>query len=70
MRNLILPYAEEAIAQIHAGDDVIIYPNASILGDITVGNGSIIVSNTLVTEDIPERMLVKPSANGISIRPL
>ena len=52
------------------GDDVIIYPNASILGDITVGNGSIIVSNTLVTEDIPERMLVKPSASGISIRPL
>ena len=52
------------------GDDVIIYPNASILGDITVGSGSVIVADTLVTENIPENSLVMPSEAGISIRPL
>lgn len=51
------------------GDDVIIYPNAAILGNITVGNGSVIASNALVTEDVPAGSLVLPSERGAVIRP-
>jgi len=34
-------------------DDVIIYANASILGDITVGKGSVIGANVILTESVP-----------------
>lgn len=39
-------------------DDVIIYANATILGDITIGKGATIGGNSWVTEDVPPGTLV------------
>lgn len=39
-------------------DDVTIYANATILGDITVGRGSTIGSSCWIKEDVPPRMRV------------
>lgn len=39
-------------------DDVIIYANATILGDITIGKGAVIGGNSWVTEDVPPGTLV------------
>ena len=39
-------------------DDVIIYANATILGDVTIGKGSTIGGNSWVTEDVPPGTLV------------
>ena len=43
-------------------DNVTIYANASVLGPITVGEGSIIGSNAWVKEDIPPYSRVLPSS--------
>lgn len=40
------------------GDDVIIYPNSVILGDITVGSGSIIGAGAVVIKDVPVNAVV------------
>ena len=48
------------------GDDVVIYSNASILGRITIGNGTVIGGNIWVTEDIaPGEKLIQAKANNI-----
>lgn len=39
-------------------DDVIIYANATILGDVTIGKGATIGGNSWVTEDVPPGKLV------------
>ena len=39
-------------------DDVIIYANATILGDVTIGKGATIGGNSWVTEDVPPGTLV------------
>jgi serine O-acetyltransferase len=46
-------------------DDVIVYSNATILGRITVGKGSIIGGNIWVTEDVPagSRMVQRKQRN-------
>ena len=41
------------------GDDVTIYANATILGDIKVGNDVVVGSNTYIREDIPPHTTVK-----------
>lgn len=43
-------------------DNVTIYANASVLGPITVGEGSVIGSNAWVKEDIPPHSRVLPSS--------
>lgn len=43
-------------------DNVTIYANASVLGPITVGEGSIIGSNAWIKEDIPPYSRVLPSS--------
>ena len=40
------------------GDDVYIGAGARILGDLTVGSGSIIAANAVVTTDVPARCIV------------
>jgi serine O-acetyltransferase len=40
------------------GDDVYIAAGARILGDLTVGSGSIIAANAVVTRDVPPRTIV------------
>ncbi len=37
----------------HLEDDIIVYSNASILGNITIGRGSIIGGNTWIDYDVP-----------------
>ena len=40
-------------------DNVIIYANAAILGDITIGKGSVIGGNTWITQSVaPETTIV------------
>ena len=42
---------------IHVGDHVWIAPNSKIMKGVTIGNGSIIGSDTIVTKDIPDNVL-------------
>jgi serine O-acetyltransferase len=51
-------------------DDVIVYSNATILGRITIGKGSIVGANVWVTEDMkPEtKKFKKPHANDDSVQ--
>lgn len=39
-------------------DDVIIYSGAKIIGDITIGAGSVIGANSVVTKNVPARSVV------------
>ena len=50
------------------GDDVTIYANATILGDIKVGNDVIVGSNTYIREDIPAHTTVKNSKPELIMR--
>jgi len=43
-------------------DDVVIYSNASVLGRIRVGSGSIIAANVRLTQDVPPKSIVYPAA--------
>jgi serine O-acetyltransferase len=40
-------------------DEVVIYAGAVIAGPVTIGSGSIIGANTVVTTDVPEKAIVK-----------
>jgi serine O-acetyltransferase len=40
------------------GDNVIVYPGAVILGDITIGNNAVIGANSTVYKDVPENCTV------------
>ncbi len=48
------------------GDNVIVYANATILGRITIGSGSVIGGNMWLTRDVPEntRLFYSGSANS------
>ena len=50
-------------------DDVTIYANATILGDVRIGRGSTIASNAWIKEDIPEDSLVITATPEIRVRP-
>ena len=39
-------------------DNVVIYANASILGDVTIGKNVVIGSNVFITEDIKDNVKV------------
>lgn len=41
------------------GDDVIIYAETTVLGDITVGEGSVIGANKWVTQDVPPHTILR-----------
>lgn len=40
------------------GDDVIIYSGAKIIGGVTIGDGSVVGANSVVTRDVPPRCVV------------
>ena len=40
------------------GDRVIVYPNAVILGGITVGNDAVVLAGSVVIDDVPESCIV------------
>ncbi len=40
------------------GDNVIIYPGAKVIGDIRVGDNSIVGANAVVTKDVPSNTIV------------
>lgn len=40
------------------GNSVIIYPGAKIIGDISIGDNSIIGANAVVTKDVPANTIV------------
>ncbi|HCL6211976.1 TPA: N-acetyltransferase, partial [Klebsiella pneumoniae] len=42
-------------------DNVIVYANACIIGDVRIGNNVIIGSGSLVNKDIPDNAIVKGS---------
>ena len=44
--------ASETVGKVISKDDVVVYANATILGRITIGRGSIIGANVWVTEDM------------------
>ncbi|MCD6119345.1 serine acetyltransferase [bacterium] len=48
-------------------DDVVIYSNASVLGRITIGKGSIVAANTRVTRDVPAGSIVYPAAVRVRV---
>lgn len=37
----------------YIGDDVVIYPNAVVVGGITIGNGAVIAPGAVVVNDVP-----------------
>ncbi|MFH1616728.1 MAG: serine O-acetyltransferase EpsC [Planctomycetota bacterium] len=49
-------------------DNVIICPEATILGDITIGNGALIGSNTWVQEDVPPGVTVKMASPELTYK--
>ena len=51
-------------------DDVTIYANATILGNITIGRGSTIFSGTMITEDIPPYSVVRTANTEIAVEPM
>jgi serine O-acetyltransferase len=48
-------------------DDVVIFSNASVLGRITVGKGSVIAANVRLTRDIPPGSIVYPAAARVKV---
>lgn len=42
----------------HIGDNVIIYPGAKVIGDIRVGDNSIVGANAVVTKNVPTNTIV------------
>lgn len=40
------------------GNDVVLCAGAKILGNVHVGNGSIVAANAVVINDVPEHVLV------------
>ncbi len=42
-------------------DDVVICPEATLLGDITIGKGALVGSNTWVSQDVPPGITIKMS---------
>ena len=52
-------------------DDVIIYSNASILGPVTVGRGSVIGANVILAESVPPgtQVTIEPPRHRIRQRP-
>ena len=40
------------------GDDVIIYPGAKVIGNITIGNKAVIGANAVVIKDVLENEIV------------
>lgn len=51
-------------------DNVIIYSNASILGDITIGKNSVIGSNVWINTDVPSDTMVILKAPETVIKPI
>jgi serine O-acetyltransferase len=49
-------------------DDVTIYAGATILGDITVGKGSVIGGNVWLTESVPEKTKITIAPPDLSIK--
>jgi len=49
-------------------DDVVIYANATLLGDITVGKGAVIGGNTWITDPVPPGMTVMIEPPKMRIR--
>jgi serine O-acetyltransferase len=49
---------DEKLAKPTIGDRVEIGPGACVLGDITVGNDSIVCANTVVAQNVPPRSVV------------
>lgn len=47
------PGKEHELGQIHVHDGVKIFANAIVLGEITLGAGSVVGASTLLTEDLP-----------------
>lgn len=43
------------------GDNVIIYPNSIIIGDIKIGNNAVIGAGSIVLEDVPPNTIVSGS---------
>ena len=43
----------------NVGNDVVLYANATIMGNITLGDGCIIGANAVVTENVGNSELVK-----------
>ncbi len=50
-------------------DDVTIYANATILGDITIGHNTIIASNAWIKDNIPHDSIVITALPEIKVRP-
>ena len=51
-------------------DNVTIYANATILGDITIGHDTIIASNSWIRDSIPPCSMVRTSLPEIKVRPI
>ncbi len=51
-------------------DNVTIYANATILGDITIGHDTIIASNAWIKENIPPESMVITALPEIKVRPI
>lgn len=43
------------------GDNVVIFPSAVIIGDISIGDGAIILANSTVTTNVPPNVMVAGS---------
>jgi len=49
-------------------DDVVIYSNATILGDVVIGRGSVIGGNVFLTESVPPNTRVTRQTRDLKIR--
>jgi serine O-acetyltransferase len=52
-QNVTLGQPNETAGYPTVGDGVIIYPNAVLIGNITIGAGAVIGANSFVNKDIP-----------------
>ncbi|MEG6615115.1 acyltransferase [Peptococcaceae bacterium 1198_IL3148] len=49
---------EYRVGKVTIGDDVLIGANATIIAGVTIGDGSIVAAGSVVTKDVPSKVMV------------
>ena len=56
--------SDNKVGKVVIENDVFIGPNCTILQDVTIGDGSVVVAGSVVTRNVPPGVLYGPSPSG------